>query len=137
MSSIVSRRPPFSGSVSQSKDLRWISMRLGTSRTLFRRAKLRRVRGAWAVAKAATPRERSKAAGGERSKARPAKIAQGIAAPVEGVQRSRTPSRASPRMWRGRRGWDGCDYRLEDGECRAKSQFGQVGEAVHRATTAR
>src|SRR3954451_5807297 len=49
MSSIVSRRPPLSGSVSQSKDLRWISMRVGTSRTLSRRAKDRRTRRASAV----------------------------------------------------------------------------------------
>src|SRR5438132_772267 len=56
MSSIVSRRPPATGSVSHSNDLRWISMRLGTSRTLFRRAKLRRVRGASTRGKTATPR---------------------------------------------------------------------------------
>src|SRR3954447_7318972 len=49
MSSIVSRRPPLEGSVSQSKDLRWMSMRLGTSRTLSRRAKDRRTRRASAA----------------------------------------------------------------------------------------
>src|SRR3954469_8568152 len=49
MSATVSRRPPLSGSVSQSKDLRWISMRFGTSRTLSRRAKVRRTRRASAV----------------------------------------------------------------------------------------
>src|SRR3954470_15594810 len=46
MSSIVSRRPPASGSVNHSNDLRWMSMRLGTSRVLSRRAKERRTRGA-------------------------------------------------------------------------------------------
>src|SRR5947209_13253111 len=56
MSSIVSRRPPRSGLVSQANDLRCISIRLGTSRTFCRRAKLRRVRGACTVAKVATPR---------------------------------------------------------------------------------
>src|SRR5436190_16850254 len=57
MSSIVSRRPPALGSVSQAKDLRWMSMRLGTSRTLSRRAKDRRARDASTAATEATPRE--------------------------------------------------------------------------------
>src|SRR3954451_16326210 len=55
MSSIVSRSPPPSGSTSQEKDFFWMSMRLGTSRTLSSRAKLRRVRGASTEAKTATP----------------------------------------------------------------------------------
>ena len=38
-------QPAGVGSVSHSNERRWISMRLGTSRGLFRRAKLRRVRG--------------------------------------------------------------------------------------------
>src|SRR5512132_936631 len=79
MSSIVSRRPPRSGSTSQSKDLRWISMRLGTSRTLSRRAKLRRVLGASTRGKRATPRRVESGQGGGGcacGKARPSKIAQ-------------------------------------------------------------
>src|SRR5215213_310756 len=60
MSSIVSRRPPLSASTSQSKDFFWMSIRLGTSRTLSRRAKLRRVRvAASAAAKTATPKGRT------------------------------------------------------------------------------
>src|SRR5215203_3567811 len=46
MSLIVSRRPPFFGSVSSSKERRWISIRWGTSRGLSRREKLLRVTGA-------------------------------------------------------------------------------------------
>src|SRR3954463_2750250 len=90
MSSIVSRKPPFSVSTSQAKDFFWMSIRLGTSRTLSRRANERRVRGASTAAKRATPQE----LGGRQSegrgccregiKARPAKIAQGYADPCEG-----------------------------------------------------
>src|SRR5215203_3026783 len=46
MSLIVSRRPPDFGSVSSSKERRWISIRCGTSRGLSRREKLLRVTGA-------------------------------------------------------------------------------------------
>src|SRR5215210_2847965 len=55
MSSIVSRRPPFSVSTSQAKDFFWMSIRFGTSRTLSSRANERRVRGASMEAKTATP----------------------------------------------------------------------------------
>src|SRR5205807_6614690 len=79
MSSIVSRRPPLAGSVSQAKDRRWMSMRLGTSRVLLRRAKLRRVRRASAEAKEATPSQGVKRTG-DRAEARPLKIAQAIGA---------------------------------------------------------
>src|SRR5215208_7178739 len=89
MSSIVSLSPPPSGSTSQEKDFFWISIRLGTSRTLSSRAKLRRVRGASTEAKTATPqgwlggrRERTRGLG--TYKARPAKIAQGALDPCEG-----------------------------------------------------
>src|SRR3954468_18510270 len=51
MSSMVSRRPPLSVSTSQAKDFFWMSMRFGTSSTLSRRAKLRRVRRASGEAK--------------------------------------------------------------------------------------
>src|SRR3954453_17104566 len=101
MSSMVSRRPPVSGSTSQSKDLRWISMGLGTSRTLFRRAKLRRVLRASTRGKTATPRgvEKGGQSGRGRSQgARPSKIAQredasagSSAAQLRGGRRSRTP----------------------------------------------
>src|SRR5829696_7964539 len=79
MSSIVSRRPPVSGSVSQAKDFFWMWIRLGTSRAFERRAKLRRVRGASTGAKTATPRAVESEQRGS-AKARPAKIAHGIAA---------------------------------------------------------
>src|SRR5690349_21714315 len=46
MSLIVSRRPPAFGSVSSSKERRWMSIRCGTSRGLSRREKLLRVTGA-------------------------------------------------------------------------------------------
>src|SRR5919199_1063128 len=55
MSSMVSRRPPLSGSTSHANERFWMSIRFGTSRVLFRRAKLRRVRGASSAAKAAKP----------------------------------------------------------------------------------
>src|SRR4051812_18688766 len=61
MSSMVLRNPPVLGSVNQAKDLRWMSIRLGSSRGVSRRANDRRVRGASTEAKAATPR-----GGGER-----------------------------------------------------------------------
>src|SRR5918998_797486 len=68
MSSIVSRSPPFSGSVSHSNERRWIAIRLGTSRTLFRRAKLRRTRGASTAGTRATP-SRGRNFGGDRGEA--------------------------------------------------------------------
>src|SRR6266487_4049001 len=46
MSSIVSRSPPFFGSVSSLKERRWISIRWGTSRGFCSREKLLRVTGA-------------------------------------------------------------------------------------------
>src|SRR6478752_8331039 len=46
MSLMVSLRPPLFGSVSSSKERRWISIRCGTSRGLSRREKLLRVTGA-------------------------------------------------------------------------------------------
>src|SRR6266487_4405853 len=46
MSSIVSRSPPFFGSVSSAKERRWISIRWGTSRGFCSREKLLRVTGA-------------------------------------------------------------------------------------------
>src|SRR3954468_3083972 len=55
MSSMVSRRPPFSVSVSHLNERRWMSIRLGTSRDLFRRANERRVRGTSTRGKTATP----------------------------------------------------------------------------------
>src|SRR5690348_6948885 len=46
MSLIVSLSPPLFGSVSSSKERRWISIRCGTSRGFSRREKLLRVTGA-------------------------------------------------------------------------------------------
>src|SRR5687767_11434784 len=104
MSSIVSRSPPPSGSTSQKNDFFWISIRLGTSRTLSSRAKLRRVRGASTEAKTATPlggtedeRER-RARGLDTLEARPAKIAQGVPDPCEGRSALTDPVRPGSRM---------------------------------------
>src|SRR5215210_7834498 len=102
MSSIVSRRPPFSVSTSQEKDFFWMSIRLGTSRTLSRRAKLRRVRGASTAAKTATPQgdrgrqERGRGCCRGNQKARPAKIAQGEPDPCEGRSALTDPVRHGP-----------------------------------------
>src|SRR5689334_21570933 len=79
MSSIVSRRPPLAGSVSQAKERRWMSIRLGTSTVFLRRAKLRRVRRASTAAKKATPSESVRRAE-EGAEARLLKIAQASAA---------------------------------------------------------
>src|SRR5687768_11991758 len=106
MSSIVSRSPPFSTSTSQSNDFFWMSIRLGTSRTLSRRAKLRRVRRASGEAKTATPRgdvgEEGARHGPFRVRARPAKIAQGYPVPRRGRIGAHGPLPAASRMWRGR-----------------------------------
>src|SRR5688572_22665536 len=112
MSSIVSRRPPLSVSTSQSKDFFWMAIRLGTSSTLSRRAKLRRVRGASREAKTATPLVETCEDGAQRrtprarklslrgTQARPAKIAQGGAYPSEGHSALTDPARPGSRMWR-------------------------------------
>src|SRR4051794_21222372 len=115
MSSIVSRRPPAFGSVSQAKDLRWMSMRLGTSRTLSRRAKERRARDASTTATEATPREDLNRAG-QAQRVRPAKIAQQAGAPRTGDRLSRTPPRL-PRMWRRRLLLGGYGYRPIAAQC--------------------
>src|SRR5439155_19385013 len=103
MSSIVSRSPPAWGSVSHSKDLRWMSIRLGTSRLFSRRAKLRRVRGASTRGKAATPRGVVYGQDEARSapRARPANLAQANTAPREGAVNTHGPRPQLPRMWRG------------------------------------
>src|SRR3954454_9176297 len=104
MSSIVSRRPPFSVSTSQANDFFWMSIRLGTSRTLSSRANERRVRGASMEAKTATPLglasgQRAAALranltrGTTGAKARPTRIAQGVAYPCEGQSALTDPVR--------------------------------------------
>src|SRR4051795_412230 len=121
MSSIVSRRPPFSVSTSQAKDFFWISMRLGTSRTLSRRAKLRRVRGASTAAKTATPQgdrgrqERGRGCCRGNQKARPAKIAQGEPDPCEGRSALTDPVRL-PLVCGEGGALDGYDYRPTRGQ---------------------
>src|ERR1700704_4544882 len=89
MSSIVSRRPPVFGSVSQANERRWMSIRFGTSTVLLRRAKLRRDRRASTAAKKRLLR---RATDGQRRahEARPAKIAHAIGA-LKGCRCSRTP----------------------------------------------
>src|SRR4051794_3303607 len=117
MSSIVSRRPPPSGPTSQAKDFFWMSIRLGTSRTLSIRAKLRRMRGASTEAKTATPPQEV-GNGGERATGRArgirrghTKIAQGYADPrARGARLSRTPSGPAP-VCGGKGAVDGCGYR--------------------------
>src|SRR3954471_20373957 len=71
---MVSRRPPFSVSTSHSKERRWMSIRLGSSRGVWRRAKVRRWRGASTGAKTTTPSGFGEGKAG--GKARPVKIAQ-------------------------------------------------------------
>src|SRR4249920_4018277 len=86
MSLIVSRSPPLFGSVSSSKERRWISIKWGTSRGFSRREKLLRVTGAaFERAKSATPRavrgtKVKRRSGQENSNsARPGKITHGDA----------------------------------------------------------
>src|SRR3954449_2988064 len=114
MSSMVSRRPPPSGSTSQSNDRRWMSIRLGTSRDLFRRAKERRSREAATLGKTATPQgvERTGQQGGGalRGKARPSKIARSKAAPAGGPSALTDPTR-SPAYVARHRCLSGFDYR--------------------------
>src|SRR5690242_21641540 len=101
MSSIVSLRPPPSVSTSQAKLFFWMSIRFGTSSTLSRRAKLRRVRGASREAKTATPhRDGEREGRPERPRlesrgiqVRPAKIAQGLAYPCSGRSALTDPAR--------------------------------------------
>src|SRR3954447_19324195 len=110
MSSVVSRRPPACAPTSQSNDRRWMSMRLGTSRDLFRRAKERRARGAATLGKTATPqgverRTGQQGGGALRGKARLSKIARGKAAPAGGHSALTDPARsgrvcgAAPVIW--------------------------------------
>src|SRR5215210_4136267 len=128
MSSIVSRRPPFWGSVSQAKDLRWISMRFGTSRTLSRRAKLRRVRGASTEATGATPRNVETGQAGAHE-VRPAKIAQQAHAHPARATGSHGP-RPANRVCGAVRFWDGCGYWPITGQCSRKIGDLPAGTAV-------
>src|SRR3954468_8634668 len=127
MSSIVSRRPPFSVSTSQANDFFWMSIRLGTSRTLSSRANERRVRGASMEAKTATPLglasgQRASALranlprGTEGAKVRPTRIAQGGSYPCEGQSALTDPVRPGLRMWR----------RGRYGRLRLSADFGEV-----------
>src|SRR3954469_25980249 len=115
MSSIVSRRPPVSGSTSHSNERRWISMRFGTSRTFSRRAKLRRVRGASRAGTTATPRGSRRAIGrgalARGAEARPANLAQAEADPqIQGQSTLTDPVRAPAYVARAHV-VDGYDYR--------------------------
>src|SRR5580692_4660589 len=104
MSSIVSRRPPFCGSVSHSNERRWISIRLGTSQDLFRRAKVRRVRRASAAAKEDSFEERDDTTSAQQRKASATRQdSTRQRHPQVGSWRSRTPPLENPRMWRGSR----------------------------------
>src|SRR3954454_14980420 len=102
MSSIVSRRPPVSGSTSHSKERRWMSIRLGRSRTLSRRAKLRRVRrGASRAGTTATPQGRWRRANWEGAtprggrRAAPCQSSTGRRGPpFEGLSALTDPARA-------------------------------------------
>src|ERR1700748_3005514 len=98
MSSIVSRRPPFSGAGSHKNERRWMSIRFGTSTVLLRRAKVRRVRRASAAAKKRLLRRARKRAE-ERAEARLVKIAQAIDA-LKWAADAHGPRPRSPRMWR-------------------------------------
>src|SRR3954447_20033045 len=106
MSSIVSRNPPPSASTNQANDFFWMSIRLGTSIDLSRRAKVRRVREASTEAKTATPR------GGRVQRAEVARGCQGHTGatnqdstgegepPGEGRSALTDPARPGSRMWR-------------------------------------
>src|ERR1700731_795113 len=85
-----------------------MSIRLGTSTVLLRRAKLRRVRRASTAAKKTTPSEGERRAE-EGAEGRPAKIANAIHA-LKGCQCSRTPPSTFAYVAR-RRTQDGCGYR--------------------------
>src|SRR5579871_3701979 len=100
MSSIVSRRPPFCASVSHSKERRWISIRLGTSTGLFRRAKVRRVRRASAAAKKDSFEGERHDDEKQRERARPVKIAHANGA-LKWAASAHGPRPRRPRMWRG------------------------------------
>ena len=89
-------------------------MRLGTSRTLFRRAKLRRVRGASTRGKTATPQGVESGTDGRgraRRAARPAKIAQRGRDPRRGRSALTDPAPAPAYVARECPRWSGCDYR--------------------------
>src|SRR6476620_456091 len=106
MSSMVSRRPPFSVSVSHSKERRWMSIRLGTSRVLFRRANERRVRGTSTRGKTATPQGVGTDEEGGAFIAGQSATSQFSTAPCCALPRAfgaHGPRPANPRMWRGRR----------------------------------
>src|SRR4051794_31400006 len=108
---MVSLRPPLPVSTSQSKDLRWMSMRLGTSMAFSRDEKLRRGGEASRRAKTATP-WRSRFGGGARGrrgvqsatdeysrKKRPrVRGGCGALAPAHGRH---GPRPEAPDMWRG------------------------------------
>src|SRR4051794_36429980 len=106
MSSIVSRNPPPSGSTSHANDFFWISIRLGTSIDLSRRANVRRVRGASTAAKMATPRGVRRATGEVRwtcqghTGATSQDSTGGCGPPGEGRSTLTDPARPGSRMWR-------------------------------------
>src|SRR4051812_9392315 len=102
MSSIVSRKPPPSGSTSQAKDFFWMSIRFGTSIDLSRRANVRRVREASTEDKTATPRGGRRAAGEVRGSCQghtgaTSQDSTGGCGPLaRGARRSRTPPGPCP-----------------------------------------
>src|SRR3954469_22545830 len=106
MSSIVSRNPPPSGSTSQANDFFWMSIRLGTSIDLSRRANVRRVRGASTEAKTATPRGGRVRAGEVRWTCQghtgaTSQDSTGVGGPPgEGRSALTDPARPGSRMWR-------------------------------------
>src|SRR3954471_7343727 len=106
MSSIVSRNPPPSGFTNQANDFFWISIRLGTSTDLSRRANVRRVRGASTEAKTATPQGVRRATGEVRGScqghtgATSQDSTGGFGPPGEGRSALTDPARPGSRMWR-------------------------------------
>src|SRR3954449_10139674 len=106
MSSMVSSKPPPSGSTSQANDFFWMSIRLGTSIDLSRRANVRRVRGASTEAKTATPRGGRERAGEVRWTCRrhtgaTSQDSTGVGGPPgEGRSALTDPARPGSRMWR-------------------------------------
>src|SRR4051812_40370412 len=137
MSSMVSCSPPFSGSTNQSNDFFWMAMRFGTSSTLSRRAKVRRVRRASGEAKAGRLLGRevygicSERCAGS-SKARPSNVAQEFPYPWAGGSALTDPVLGAP-VCGGRPVADGCDYRPIGRECTRRVKRSPFREPPHEA----
>src|SRR3954451_9859162 len=136
MSSIVSRRPPFSVSTSQANDFFWMSIRFGTSSDLSSRANVRRMRGASIAAKAATPGELRASRAGVRSSLGAGEDgathqdSTGRCEPLFGALGAHGPRPARLPYVAGRAEVDGCDYRPSGGKCSRSASGRQPSDRV-------